>query len=243
LTDTIFLAGAAGVIGRILGQLLVTAGWRVVGTTRSPDRTASLESLGVEPAVLDVYDAAALKAAVAKARPRIVVHQLTDLPPSSDPAGMAAARERNARIREVGTRHLVEAAVAAGAQRLIAQSIAFAYAPGPTPHIETDALNVAAEGPAGITARGVASLEAQVMAAPLHAMVLRYGRLYGPATGADAPPGPAPLHVEEAARVALLALTRGAPGIYNIAVDDGYADVAKAARELGWRAGARAGQA
>ena len=223
-------------IGRVLSPMLVASGWRVVGTTRSRDRAAYLERLGVEPAVVDVFDKAALTAAVAAARPGIVIHQLTDLPPSSDPAEIAAARERNARIRDVGTRHLVEAAVAAGAGRLIAQSIAFAYAPGPTPHGETAPLNIAADGSAGITARGVASLEAQVMAAPLHGIVLRFGRLYGPGTVADAPPGPAPLHVVEAARATVLALTRGTPGIYNIAEDDGFADVAKAQRELGWRA-------
>lgn len=208
----------------------------MVGTTRSRARAAWLEGLGVEPTVVDVYDAAALSAAVVAARPRIVIHHLTDLPPSTDPAEMAAARERNARIRDVGTRHLVAAARSAGAERMIAQSIAFAYAPGPTPHAETAPLNIAGEGSAGITARGVASLEAQVLAAPLHGIILRFGRLYGPATGADVPTGPGSLHVAEAARATVLALTRGAPGIYNIAEDDGFANVARAERELDWRA-------
>ncbi len=223
-------------IGRILSPMLVASGWRVVGTTRSRARAAYLEGLGVEPAVVDAYDVSAFTAVVVAARPRIVIHQLTDLPPTSDPAEMAAARERNARIRVVGTRHLVAASQAAGATRLIAQSIAFAYAPGPTPYDETAALNIAADGSAGITARGVASLEAQVMSAPMHGIVLRFGRLHGPGTGTDAPSGPAPLHVVEAARATVLALTRGASGVYNIAENDGYADIAKAQRELGWRA-------
>lgn len=232
--DTIFLAGAAGVIGRVLYPLLQNEGWRVVGTTRDAARAADLERHGVEAVVVDAFDGPALARAVAAARPRVAIHQLTDLQPSSDQAGMDAARARNARIRDEGTRNLIAAALAAGAKRFIAQSIAFAYAPGPTPYPETAPLNTEAQGSAGITARGVASLEAQVIAAPLHGIVLRYGRLYGPSTGADEPPGPGPLHVIEAARATVLAVRRGAPGIYNIAEPDGFADISKAQRELGW---------
>ena len=65
---------------------------------------------------------------------------------------------------------------------------------------------------------------------------LRYGHLYGPGTGTDSPPASAPLHVDEAARTALLAVDRGAAGIYNIVERDDLASAAKARRELGWRA-------
>ena len=41
-------------------------------------------------------------------------------------------------------------------------------------------------------------------------------------------------HVDAAAQAALLALTRGAPGIYNIAEDDGVVSSEKARRELGF---------
>jgi len=236
MAGTVFLAGAAGAIGRRLGPMLVAAGWRVVGTTRSPDKAAQLAAMGVEPVVVDVYDAAALLRAVADAGPAIVMHQLTDLPAGLDPARMAAALIANARLREVGTRHLVAAAVAAGATRLIAQSIAFAYADGPLPHAEADPLAVAAEGRAGASARGVQSLEQQVLAAPLAGLVLRYGRLYGPGTGTDEASGAAPLHVDAAAHAAVLAAERGAPGLYNIAEDDGTVLSERAKAELGWSA-------
>jgi nucleoside-diphosphate-sugar epimerase len=216
--------------------LLAADGWRVVGTTRSAEKADALRGLGVEPVVVDVFDAAGLRAAVAQARPSLVIHQLTDLPPGLDPARMGEALVRNARVREEGTRNLVAAALEAGARRLIAQSVAFAYAPGSLPHHEDDPLNVAAEGPAGVSARGVASLERQVLDAALLGVVLRYGRLYGPGTGFDKPSGAAPVHVDAAAKAAQLAISKGEGGIYNIAEDDGAVSNEKAKRALGWQA-------
>ncbi|MEW6339487.1 MAG: NAD(P)-dependent oxidoreductase [Pseudomonadota bacterium] len=236
MAECIFLAGATGAIGRRLAPLYVAAGWRVVGTTRSAQKAALLRELGVEPLVLDMFDAAALHDALAAARPQVVVHQLTDLPAGLDPARMAEATGRNARIRDEGTRNLVAAALAAGARRMIAQSIGFAYAEGPLPHDEEAPLDSDFDGPRGVTLRGVASLERQVLQAPLEGIVLRYGRLYGPGTGFDTASGAAPLHVDAAAHAAELALTRGAPGIYNIAEADGTLDCAKAQRALGWSA-------
>lgn len=236
MAECIFLAGATGAIGRRLAPLYVAAGWRVVGTTRSSGKAPMLRSLGVEPVVVDVFDAAALHDALAAARPQVVVHQLTDLPAGLDPARMAEAAQRNARIRDAGTRNLVAAAVAAGAQRLLAQSIGFAYAEGQLPHSEDDPLDSDFDGPRGVTLRGVASLEQQLLHAPLEAIVLRYGRLYGPGTGFETASGAGPVHVDAAARAAELAATRGTPGIYNIAEADGALDSAKAQRLLGWRA-------
>ena len=238
----LFLAGAAGVIGRRLAPLLVADGWLVAGTTRSEEKAAMLREMGVEPVIVDVFDAEALGRAMARARPGVVIHQLTDLPPGLDPARMEEARTRNARIRDEGTRNLVSAAIHAGARRLVAQSVAFAYADGPLPHGEDDPLNIAAEGARGVSARGVASLERQVLEAPLEGIVLRYGRLYGPGTGFEAASGPGPVHVDAAAEAARLAASRGAPGIYNIAEDDGAVSTEKARRLLGWDAGRRAGR-
>jgi nucleoside-diphosphate-sugar epimerase len=239
MTDHLFLAGASGVIGRRLAPLLVADGWRVMGATRSADKAKTLRDLGVEPVVVDVFDADALRAAVRRARPSVVIHQLTDLPPGLDLRRMADALTRNARIRDEGTRNLVSAAVEAGAQRLIAQSVAFAYAPGPAPRTEDDPLNIDAAGPAGVSARGVASLERQVCDSPLVGVVLRYGRLYGPGTGFEKAAGPAPVHVDAAARAAMLALA-GAAGIYNIAEDDGTVSSERAKLTFGWDAAWRA---
>ena len=238
MSGTVFLAGASGAIGRRLCRLLVEDGWTVVGTTRVPEKAPMLRELGVEPVVVDVYDEAALTSAVAEARPQAVVHQLTDLPAGLDAARMAEGRARNARVREVGTRHLVAAVRAAGAMRMVAQSISFAYAPGTMPYTEEAPLNV--DDPVlGETARAVASLERQVLGGPFTGIVLRYGKLYGPGTGFEAARSGGPLHVDAAADAARRALTRGSAGIYNVAQDDGTVSIGRAVRELGFRPGFR----
>jgi nucleoside-diphosphate-sugar epimerase len=137
----IFLAGAAGVIGRRLTPLLLAHGHSVWGATHSPDKSEFLLKLGARPILVDVFDADALATAVLEAEPEIVIHQLTDLAVVHDPAKRSSALARNARIREEGTRNLVTAARKAGARRLIAQSIAWAYAPGPRPFREDHPLD------------------------------------------------------------------------------------------------------
>src|SRR5580765_2433194 len=234
----IFVAGASGAIGRRLCRLLVNEGWSVIGTTRSLEKVPMLRDLGVEPEIVDVFNEALLLEIVRKAEPEVVVHQLTDLPPALDPAKMAEALVRTDRLREIGTRTLVGAAVAAGVQRMVAQSLAFVYAPGPMPYREDAPLNL--DDPVfGATARAVASLEQQVLAAPLTGIVLRYGKLYGPGTGFDLPASDGPLHVDDAADAARRALTRGETGVYNIAEDDGAVSINKAADALGWVPGFR----
>jgi nucleoside-diphosphate-sugar epimerase len=225
MTRRVFIAGATGAIGLPLCRLLVADGWTVTGTTRRAEKATALEALGVRPVVVDVFEADALQAAVVAAAPDAVVHQLTDLPRGLDPALMAAARVRNTRIRVEGTRNLIAAAVAAGAGRLVLQSIAFAYAPGPKPLGETAAIDPAQTG--------VISLETQALATPMPAVVLRYGRIYGPGTGFEAAGGPAPLHVDAAADAARRALERGA-GISNIAEADGEVSSTRAIAEFGW---------
>lgn len=233
----IFLAGASGAIGRRLTPLLIDAGHMVTGATRSAAKAAELKARGADAVVVvDVFDAGALRDAVMRAHPEIVIHQLTDLPPVLDQARLDAALVANARLRIEGTANLVAAALAAGARRLIAQSIAFAYAEGGEPHRESDPL-ASGEGDSSgaVSARGVRSLEAAVLNAPgIAGIVLRYGRLYGPGTWSQAPSGRAPLHVDAAAHAALLAVSRGSPGIYNIAENDGAVTVDKAVEELGF---------
>jgi nucleoside-diphosphate-sugar epimerase len=193
----IFVAGASGAIGKPLVPLLVARGFEVFGTTRFPDKAQLLRQLGAQPVVVDVFDAAALAKALLAAKPQIVIHQLTDLPPGLDPARMAEAAARNARIRIEGTKNLVAAALAAGARRLISQSIAWE--------------------PQGVSAQGVASLEHQTLnSPPLEGIVLRYGRLYGPGTGRDEAPAELPCHVDVAARATVIAVEKGKPGIVRV---------------------------
>ena len=222
----IFLAGAAGAIGRRLVPLLQGAGATIIGTTRSPEKAAALRDAGVEPVIVDMFDADAVHRAVQAAQPDFVIHQLTDLPAISDPDALAAARPRNARLRAVVTPILMQAAKAAGAQRAVVQSIGFVYAGGISPHRESDP----------VVAPGVVELETATLGTQgIEGVVLRYGRLWGPGTWASRPTGlAAPLHVDAAAHAALLALTRGSPGIYNIAENDGTIDTTKAVQQLGF---------
>ena len=231
----IFLAGAAGVIGRRLVPLLMDAGHSVVGTTRSPGKADALKAAGVEPVVVDVFDAPALARAVGAARPELVVHQLTDLPPGLDPSLMDDAMRRDARIRNEGTRNLVSAMLAAGVSRLVAQSIAWMYAEGPLPHREDDPLDVGADGPRGVTVAGVAALERLTTSSPpIEGIVLRYGRFYGSETRSEAAPEAPIVHIDAAAHAALLAVERGRRGIFNIAEPSAYLSIDKAKSELGF---------
>ena len=231
----VFMAGAAGAIGRQMCRLLVKDGYTVIGTTRKPERLAALKALGVIPVVVDVYDAELLHSVVAAAKPDIVVHQLTDLPFGLDPRLMPDARIRNARLRETGTRNLVSAAIAAHAKHFVAQSIAFAYAPGTLPYDEASALNVAStDEAAALSARAVASLEQQVLDGPFLSTVLRYGKLYGPGTGFEMSPAGGPVHVDAAADAARRAIQSGQSGIFNIAEEDGTVSSARARTLLDW---------
>jgi nucleoside-diphosphate-sugar epimerase len=230
----IFLAGAGGAIGRRLTPLLRRAGHDVVGTTRSAEKTAALRALGAEPVVVDVFDAVALARAVQAAAPQVVMHQLTDLPYAPNTPGFEEGLERNARLRIAGTRNLVAAAKAAGVRRLIAQSIAFVYAPGEGARVESDPLDLAATGIRKRMVDGVVALEDATLEMP-EGIVLRYGLLYGPGTWFENEKrGKPALHVDAAAQAALLAVTKSAPGIYNIAEDDGAISSEKAKREFGF---------
>lgn len=169
----VFVAGATGVIGRRLVPMLIERGHVVAGMTRGDDGAARLRSMGAEPVVADAFDGEAVRAAVERARPDAVIHQLTDLSGGSS--------EANAALRTQGTRNLVDAARAAGVARMVAQSIAWAYEPGDEPADERVAIDLDAGGPRRTTVLGVAALEGAVRELP-EWVVLRYGVLYGPGT-------------------------------------------------------------
>ena len=176
INTRVFLAEATGAVGKRLTPLLLRGGSVVFGTTRSTARADELRNTGIEPIVVDVFDALALSWALVETEPDVVVHQLMDLALIHDPNRLGEALTRNARLRTEGTQNLVAAAVKAGARKLIAQSIAWIYAPGPEPHAEDDPLNLSAKGMAAITVQGVVALEQAVLNTPqLEGIVLRYG--------------------------------------------------------------------
>lgn len=236
MEKTIFLAGATGAIGQVLSRLLVANGWKVYGTTRSNEKVSLLKELGVEPVVVDVFEASKLKEIMADIRPEVVIHQLTDLPYALAEKEMPAALVRNARLRSEGTGNLVDAATSAGCKRIIAQSISFIYDEGRTPHVEEDPLLPPTHPVYGETADGVRNLERQVVESGVEGLVLRYGLLYGPKTGFDEPIAPASVHVEAAAKAAELAVAKGSTGIYNVTEADESISCEKSITTLGWNA-------
>lgn len=232
MSKRIFVAGASGAIGKRLMQLLIKDGWVVQGMTRHVDRAQQMQALGISTVVADAFDSNSLHAVVSSFEPDVVMHQMTDLPRELAKLDEAAL-ERNAAVRKLGTRHLLDAAIACRAKRFVAQSIAFDYAVGPLPHIETDPLAGRLTAPS-VSSQGVTSLEDQVMQSGIPFVILRYGRLYGPGTGSKFPWGPAAVHVDAAAHAARLAAESLETGIFNIAEEDGEVDSTNARSKLGW---------
>lgn len=231
----VFVAGATGVIGRRLCQMLIDNSWIVYGTTRYAEKSKMLENMGVKPVVVDVFDAQELEKAVTSIKPYIVFHQLTDLPAGLDPNKMEAALVRNAKLREEGTRNLVSAAIKANVKKMIAQSIAFVYEPGVLPHTEESPLLNFEDPTYGMTSRAIASLEQQVLNAPFVGVVLRNGLLYGSGTGFDTPVDfVPPVHVDAAAHAAFLAINCDANAIYNVSDDDKRLSTEKIKSALSW---------
>jgi hypothetical protein len=188
----IFVAGASGVIGVRVVPLLVAAGHEVAGMTRSRLKLDHLRTLGAEPVLCDVYDAEALCEAVLQFGPDMVMHQLTDLP--DDPTMIAPLGERNDRMRREGTRNLLAAATAAGADRVLAQSIAWQQSGD----------------------RGVATRAFEDSVLDIGGVVIRYGQLYGPGTYYPSdPPSPPRIHIDEAA-LRTMTILDAPPGIVEL---------------------------
>jgi nucleoside-diphosphate-sugar epimerase len=232
----VFVAGASGVIGKPLVRELVAGGHEVTGATRSKERAEPIRAAGAEVAICDALDAEALRDAVVAAQPEVVVNELTALPRRRGEGNY----EANNRIRREGTTNLVAAAQAAGARRLVAQSIAFIYELAGGWVKEEDApLMSPGDDPYGRTVAAIRDLERQVLAAQgLEGVVLRYGFFYGPGVSYSIDPFRIELvrrrlypivgagtgtfsfiHVDAAAAATVAALGRGSPGVYNI-VDD-----------------------
>lgn len=257
----VFVAGATGAIGRPLVRMLVAGGHEVVGTTRAPAKVDALQALGVQPVVLDALDRDAVLRTVTEARPEIVIHQLTGLTVSLDYKRFDDSFAATNRLRTEGTDNLLEAALATGARRFIAQSFGgglFNERTGAWVKTEEDPLDHEPMTAARESLAAIRHLEAAVTAAEgIEGVVLRYGLFYGPGTnvthggqmletvrGRRMPVigGGAGrfsfVQVEDAAAATVRAVDRGAPGIYFI-VDDEPAPAAEWIPELARVIGAK----
>ena len=182
----ILFAGASGVLGRATLPHLFDHD--VVGLTRSPQKTQQLRELGVESAVCDVFDYDELLRLMQDVRPQAVVNFVTDLASGSP--------EANNRARHEGGRNLLAAADAVEASRLVVESVAFA--------LDGDA------------AEAVEQLEQATRGFPGEALILRFGRLWGPGTFYDAPPQPPAVQIDKAGAEAARLVTHARPGTYVV---------------------------
>jgi nucleoside-diphosphate-sugar epimerase len=219
---------------------LVAAGHEVTGMTRREDRAEEIRAAGATPVVCDVFSMDDLEDALRQAKPEVVVHLLTALPPQLDYKADDPLGPTN-RIRREGTRNLLAAATAAGVRRLVAESFAPLYGQkGGWVKEERDELFLDGPEPFGAAATALADLERQVLEAEgIEGIVLRFGWLYGPGTyfdrdgsqTAEALKRRLPVvgkgdgtysfvHVEDAASAIVAAIERGAPGIYNVSDDE-----------------------
>jgi nucleoside-diphosphate-sugar epimerase len=235
----VFVAGASGAIGRPLVRQLLAAGHEVTGMTRREENAEAIRAAGAKAVVCDVFDLATLVGVIREAAPAVVIHELTALPSRLDPRAKDALAPTN-RLRSEGTRNLIAAAKAAGARRLIAESVAFFYAAeGDWVKDEDAPAFAAAAGPFGEAGRALADLERQVAGAEgMEGVVLRYGWFYGPGTYYDRDGSQTEdfhrrrmpivgkgtgifsfIQVEDAASATVAAVERGDPGVYNV-VDD-----------------------
>jgi nucleoside-diphosphate-sugar epimerase len=244
----VFVAGAAGALGTQLVPQLVAKGHEVVGMTRTPSKQQALRALGARPVVADALDPEAVARALAEAEPEVVVHQLTALSGALDMRHIDRYFATTNRLRTEGTDHLLAAARAVGARRIVAQSYAgwpFARAGGPV-KAETDPLDP--DPPKALRAAldAIRHVEQAVTGIGwADGLVLRYGGFYGPGTSVSLDPEAAMskvvrrrqfpvvgdgggvwsfVHIEDAASATVAAVERGPGGTYHV-VDDEPAPV------------------
>jgi 2-alkyl-3-oxoalkanoate reductase len=253
----VFVAGAAGAIGRQLLPRLAALGHQVTATTTNPGKAAILRELGAEPVVVDGLDAIAVGEAVAHAEPEVVVHQMTALSGTLSLRRFDKAFAVTNRLRTEGTDNLLAAAAAAGVRRFVAQSYTgwTNVRDGGPVKTEDDPLDPNPPAMQRESLAAIRHVESVVpAAAPMQGIVLRYGSFYGPVgfddivalirkrrlpVIGDGAGVWSWLHLGDAAAATIAAMEQGAPGVYNI-VDDDPASVAEWLPYLAQAVGARA---
>jgi nucleoside-diphosphate-sugar epimerase len=238
----VFVAGATGAIGQQLVPRLVEAGHEVQGMTRSTAKQPMLEALGAVPVVADALDPDQVAEAVARAKPEVIVHQLTAIGPI-DLRHFDRDFALTNRLRTEATDHLLSAGQAVGVRRFVAQSVAgfgaYERTGGPV-KTEEDPLDPAPVPKMRGTLAAARYLEDAVLGARwTEGIVLRYGAFYGP--GTSLAPGEEQfelvrqrkfpvvgdgagvwsfIHVADAADATVRAIEHGSRGAYNVVDDD-----------------------
>ena len=215
---TVFVTGATGVLGKRAVAKLVEAGHAVTGVARTPEKAVMVRDLGATPVEVDLFDAAAVKDAIAGHD--VVCNLATHIPRGAD-AERAESWVENARLRSEASVHIVEAALAAGSTRFVQESITFLYADGGDRWLaEDDVLDVPTWAASTLDA------ERQVARFTEHGgtgVVLRFGLFRGPdsepAALGDGDGWFSSISTDDAASAVAAALNIPA-GIYNVVEDE-----------------------
>ncbi|MFJ8031940.1 NAD-dependent epimerase/dehydratase family protein [Streptomyces sp. NPDC096032] len=235
----VFVAGGTGVLGRRLVPRLRASGHQVTATTTSTEKLAQLAQLGADGVLMDGLDAASVGETVAKARPDVIVHQMTAIsvthagkPDIKHPDRWFATTNR---LRTEGTDHLLAAAEAAGVSHVVAQGYASwnGIREGGWVKTEEDPLDRLEGTAAHVGLKALGHVEDVVLKAG--GAVLRYGSFYGPGAIDDqvelVRKRQYPLvgsgagysswvHLDDAASATVLAVEQRARGVFNVVDDD-----------------------
>ena len=237
----VFVAGATGAIGKQLVPRLAAAGHEVHGMTRSESKQAILHELGAVPVVADALDPNQVAEAVGRARPDVIVHQLTAIPARLNLRHFDRDFALTSRLRTEGTDYLLSAGQAVGVRRFVAQSYFASYArTGAAVKSEEDPFDPAPAREMREVLAAIRHLEQAVLGARwTEGIVLRYGAFYGP--GTSMAPGAEQvelvrrrkfplvgdgggvwsfIHVADAAEATVAAVEHGSRGVYNVVDDD-----------------------
>lgn len=242
----VFVAGSTGAIGKLLVPLLIENGHEVVALVHTNKKVKEVEVIGAKAAVADALDKDELTAAIRRAEPEVIIHELTALAGISNFKKFDEEFALTNRFRTEVADTMLAAARMVGTRRFIAQSFCgwpFAREGGPV-KTEEDPLDPDPPASFSKTLAAIRYLENTVQkTTDLQALALRYGFFYGPGTGiardsaivnlvrkrrmpivGDGAGVWSFIHIEDAAWATVAALSRGAPGIYNV-VDDEPAPV------------------
>ncbi|MGH8881623.1 MAG: NAD-dependent epimerase/dehydratase family protein, partial [Stackebrandtia sp.] len=229
----VFVAGAAGAIGRRLIPQLVARGHQVTASTRGANKLDQLRALGAEPVIVDGLDATAVGEAIARSEPDAIVHQMTALAGKPNLRNFDKWFATTNKLRTAGTEHLLAAAKAAGVGKFVAQSYTgwSNIREGGPVKTEDDPFDPQPAKYQVESMAGLQFLDRVIPAAPFEGIVLRYGNFYGPGASesqvelvrkrqmpiiGDGAGVWSWIHLDDAAAAAVAAVERGHRGIYNI---------------------------
>jgi 2-alkyl-3-oxoalkanoate reductase len=238
----VLVAGAGGVVGKVLVPALAARGHKVLGLVHSEERASLVQSLGAQPVIADALDRTGIADCVQRFKPDAITHQLTALPASTDLRHFGKVFEQTNRLRTTGLDNLLAAARAVGVRRFVAQS----FCGWPNERIggpvktEDDPLDAHSPEQFRSTLVALKHVEATMASATdVRGCALRYGGFYGPGTFISADGAMvrqvrrrlAPvvgngagvwsfLHVADLASATVAALEGDAVGTFNVADDD-----------------------